>query len=121
MQTKSEHEIQKEILVALSQHKCSVNRANVGKVLTKDNRWFSTGLPNGFPDIFGFRWIDNQFFTIEVKNKNGQPRDDQIRYHEFQKSHNVIHGIARSAQDALMIVDGGLIGYGFYDYQGESI
>lgn len=27
--------------------------------------------------------------------------------------HGIIHGIARSAKDALMIVDGGLIGYGY--------
>lgn len=116
----AEHTIQKEIMLALSAHRCTVHRANVGKVLTKDERWFDTGLPKGFPDLFGFRWVDNQFFAIEVKNKNGQPRDDQVRYHEFLKSHNVIHGIARSAQDALMIVDGGLIGYGFDDYGGES-
>lgn len=108
-----EHEIQKEIMVALSQHKCSVFRTNVGKVQTIDHRWFDTGLPQGFPDLMGFRWVDNQFFCIEVKSKTGKPRPDQVRFHEFLQSHNVIHGIARSVQDALMIVDGGLIGYGF--------
>lgn len=109
----SEHEIQKEIQLALSAHKCTVFRTNVGKVLTHDNRWFDTGLPKGFPDLMGFRWVDNQIFLIEVKNEHGRPRDDQIRFHEFLKSHNIIHGIARSPQDALMIVDGGLCGYGF--------
>ena len=28
-------------------------------------------------------------------------------------SHNIIHGVARSAKDALMIVEGGLVGYGY--------
>lgn len=109
----SEHEIQKKIQLALSAHKCSVFRANVGKVLMKDNRWFDTGLPKGFPDLMGFRWVDNQWFCIEVKNETGKPRSDQIRFHEFLQSHNVIHGIARSPKDALMIVDGGLVGYGY--------
>lgn len=109
----SEHNIQKEIQVALSQHKCSVFRTNVGKVMTIDHRCFDTGLPPGFPDLMGYRWVDNQIFFIEVKNKTGKPREDQIRFHEFLTSHKVIHGIARSAKDALMIVDGALIGYGF--------
>lgn len=109
----SEHSIQKQIQVALSQHKCSVFRTNVGKVQTIDHRWFDTGLPQGFPDLVGFRWVDNQIFFIEVKSKTGKPRPDQIRFHEFLQSHNVIHGIARSIQDALMIVDGGLCGFGY--------
>lgn len=109
----SEHSIQKEIRVALSRHKCSVFRTNVGKVQTIDYRWFDAGLPQGHPDLYGFRWVDKQVFYIEVKSKTGKLRTDQIRFHEFLQSHNVIHGIARNVQDALMIVDGALIGYGY--------
>ena len=29
------------------------------------------------------------------------------------QSHNIIHGIARSVSDALMILDGGLKGHGY--------
>lgn len=108
-----EHEIQKKIQVALSQHKCSVFRTNVGKVKMSDGRWFNTGLPQGHPDLYGFRWVDNQVFYIEVKSKTGKPREDQIRFHEFLASHNVIHGIARSVAEARQIVDGGLVGYGY--------
>ena len=112
-----EHSIQKEIQVALSQHKCSVFRTNVGKVQTIDHRWFYTGLPKRCPDLLGFRQVDNQIFFIEVKSKTGKPRPDQIRFHEFLASHNVIHGIARSAKDALMIVDGGLCGFGYQPFR----
>lgn len=108
-----EHNIQKAIMAALSQHKCSVFRTNVGKVQTIDHRWFDAGLPQGHPDLYGFRWVDNQVFYIEVKSKTGKPRPDQIRFHEFLQSHNVIHGIACSVKDALMIVDGSLVGYGY--------
>lgn len=113
---KSEHRIQQEIELALSKHHCTVFRANVGKVKTIDGRWFDTGLPKGHPDLYGFRWVDNQVFYIEVKTETGKPRPDQIRFHEFLASHGVIHGIARSVQDALMIVDGSLVGFGFDDY-----
>lgn len=110
---KSEHRIQQEIELALSAHHCSVFRANVAKVHLADGRWFSTGLPDGFCDLFGYRWVDNQIYFIEVKTPYGKIRPDQIRFHNFLQSHGVIHGIARSAKDALMIVDGGLVGYGY--------
>lgn len=109
----SEHEIQKDIMTKLSMHKCTVFRANVGKVLMENGRWFDTGLPKGHPDLYGFRWVDDQVFYIEVKSATGKPRPEQIVFHNFLNSHNVIHGIARSTKDALMIVDGGLVGYGY--------
>lgn len=111
--TKSEHAIQSEIQVALSKHKCSIFRANVGKIRLPDGRFFSTGLPSGFPDLFGFRWTDGKIFFIEVKNAKGRLRPDQIVFHKMLQRHGIIHGVARSVEDALMIVDGGLVGYGF--------
>lgn len=110
---KSEHAIQNEIQVALSKHKCSVFRANVGKIRLPDGRFFSTGLPSGFPDLFGFHWTDGKIFFIEVKNAKGRLRPDQIVFHKMLQRHDIIHGVARSVEDALMIVDGGLVGYGF--------
>lgn len=109
----SEHSIQKQIQLALSKNQCTVFRANVGKIHTPDGRFFSTGLPSGFPDLFGFRWTDGKIFFIEVKNAKGKPRPDQIVFHKMLQSHNIVHGIARSVHDALMIVDGGIVGYGF--------
>ncbi|PXZ21937.1 VRR-NUC domain-containing protein [Lactobacillus helveticus] len=108
-----EHTIQKQIQVALSKHKCSVFRANVGKIHTPDGRFFSTGLPSGFPDLFGFRWTDGKIFFIEVKNAKGRLRPDQIVFHKMLQRHDIIHGVARSVEDALLIVDGEQIGYGY--------
>lgn len=109
----SEHKIQNDIRIALSRHQCTVFRVNVGSVKTPDGRFFSAGVPSGHPDLYGFRWSDNKIFYIEVKNERGRPRKDQIRFHDFLQSHNVIHGIARSPDDAVKIVKEGLVGYGF--------
>ncbi len=109
----SEHKIQNDIRVALSKHKCTVFRVNVGSVKTPDGRFFSAGVPSGHPDLYGFRWSDHQVFYIEVKNEKGKPRADQIRFHKMLTKREIIHGIARSAGDAIKIVEEGLIGYGF--------
>ena len=108
-----EQEIQNQIRVAVSKNKCSIFRANVGKVKTEDGRWFDAGLPQGFPDLFGFRHSDGTIFFIECKNETGRPRDDQIKFHKFLMKQHMVHGIARSPEDALKIINEGLIGYGF--------
>lgn len=110
---KSEQLVQTEIRAELSKHKHIVFRGNVGKVQTIEGRWFDTGLPKGFPDLFGFRGTDKKMFFIEVKNERGKPRKDQVQFHDFLMKQNVIHGIARSAEEAITIVEKGLIGYGF--------
>ena len=108
-----ETKIQNEIRIALSAHRCTVFRTNVGKVRLSDGRWFDTGLPKGHADLYGFRWSDDQVFYIEVKNEKGKPRADQIKFHDFLNRRGVIHGIARSPEDALKIIDEELVGYGF--------
>ena len=110
-----EHRIQNDIVAMLRLHRCTVFRGNVGKVRTPDGRFFNTGLPNGFFDLFGFRWQDNQAFFIEVKTLKGRIRPDQLAFHQDLMHRHVIHGIARSVDDALKIVDEGLVGYGFPD------
>lgn len=112
---KSEHYIQSQILATLSMNGCTTFRINVGKWQTKDNRWVSTGAPKGYFDLSGFIWKTGKAFFIEVKKPGGRIRDDQIRFHKMLTSHNIIHGIARSTDDALKIIDEELVGYGFND------
>ncbi len=57
--------IQNQIRVVLSRAGHMVFRANVGKVKTADGRFFDTGLPKGFCDLFGFK-PNGQIFFIEV-------------------------------------------------------
>lgn len=109
--------IQNNIRSKLEKNGIVVFRTNVGKVRMTDGRWFDTGLPAGHPDLYGFRPSDNQVFYIEVKTKAGKPRKDQVFFHKVLSKYHVIHGIARSSEEALLIVTNGLIGFGFEKYE----
>lgn len=100
----SEHKIQNEIRVAVSQHGCTIFRANVGKIMLADGRVFDTGLPKGYPDLFGFRHSDGKMFFIEVKNAVGRLRPEQKQFKKFAENMPVIYGVARSAEDAIKII-----------------
>lgn len=100
---KTEQTIQNEIRVALTQAGYTVFRANVGKVITVDGRWFDTGLPKGHPDLYGFR-PDGKIFYIEVKNASGRVRPEQQHFIDIVKTRGAIAGVARNAEEALRIV-----------------
>lgn len=112
----AEHEIQSKIMLAVSQHNCLIARTNVGKRKTIDGRWFNAGPPPGWPDLTGCKYDNGKIFFIECKNEKGKPRDVQIKFHKLLQKHNIIHGIARSVDDALKIIDKELVGYGFEKY-----
>lgn len=100
---KSEHAIQNEIMLALSQNDCTVFRSNAGKVRTDDGRTVML-FPKGTPDLCGFRHSDGKIFFIEVKNEVGRLRDDQKRFAKFAEQYPILYGVARSVDDALRIV-----------------
>ena len=99
----TESSIQNQIRVALSRAGYMVFRINVGKVRMVDGRWFDTGAPKGFSDLFGFR-PDGQVFFIEVKNEIGKVRQDQKQFMKAMKKRGALVGVARSVEDALKIV-----------------
>ena len=103
---KTETDIMNEIRLALSAAGHMNFRANVGKVKMVDGRWFSTGLPDGFSDLFGFRKTDAKIFFIEVKTPTGKLRKDQERFLTAMNQRGAIVGVARSTEDALRIVGG---------------
>ena len=102
---KTETDIMNEIRLALSAAGHMNFRANVGKVKMADGRWFSTGLPDGFSDLFGFRKTDAKIFFIEVKTPTGKLRKDQERFLTAMNQRGAIVGVARSTEDALKIVE----------------
>ncbi|MFT8753274.1 MAG: VRR-NUC domain-containing protein [Oenococcus oeni] len=116
----SEHSIQDDVRVALSKYGYFVIRTAAGNVEMARGGYFNPGMPNGWPDLTGINLIDHTIFLIEMKSPTGKPRDDQIRLHKFFKKHGICHGIARSPEDAIKIVQGQLCGYGFEKYDKEE-
>jgi hypothetical protein len=96
--------IQNQIRVALSKAGHTVFRINVGKVKMQNGRWFETGAPKGFSDLFGFR-PDGRIFFIEVKNETGKLRPEQKKFIGNMQSRGALAGVARSVEDAMRIVE----------------
>lgn len=94
--------IQDAIREALS-FSCVVFRANVG-TFRQGDRFINTGLPPGFPDLFGFRKRDGKLFFIEVKTVKGHLSPNQIQFAKDIANYDVLYGVARSVADALRIV-----------------
>lgn len=101
-----EHEIQNRIRAALAAD-CMIFRANVGRMKTPDGRYFSTGLPVGFPDLFGFRKSDGRAVFIEVKTVSGRASQAQMHFLETVRKYGAIAGIARSVEDAIKLIEEG--------------
>lgn len=99
-----EQSIQDSIRVALAENGYVVFRANVGKVKTADGRFFDSGLPGGFPDLFGYKPENGRIFFIEVKTTQGKRRADQVRFANGLRNKQAIYGVARSAEEAVTIV-----------------
>ena len=107
--TKSESRIQAEILLAINQRGHRLYRSNAGTI--KDERtgsWIKL-FPKGFPDTVGFHRDTGKFIVIEVKNKAGRLSKDQIAFKDFIINQPVIYGVARSANEAVDIIEGGAV------------
>lgn len=100
-----EHKIQNEIRLALSDS-CILFRMNVGTGYTQDGRYFNTGVPKGFSDLFGFRKSDGKAVFIEVKTPKGKPSTQQKIFLTAMQNAGAIAGICRSAEEAMKLVGG---------------
>ena len=108
-------------------HDLNIMRANVGAGWTGDfvkntdgsitiyePRRFQTGLPVGFPDLFGYKSITvtpdmvgrkiAQFAYIEVKTPKGKASKEQKEMHAQLDEAGAIGGVAHSAEEALKIL-----------------
>lgn len=101
-----ESDVQNSIRLALNPY-AVIFRGNVGKVRMADGRWFDTGLPRGFSDLFGFRKSDGKMIFIEVKNDKGRLRDVQRHFLNTMQDYPVICGVCRSADEAVELVKNG--------------
>lgn len=95
---KLEHDIQNEIRIWCGEHNLLSFRANVGSGYTKDGRWFSTGLPEGFPDLLVLT-SDGRTIYVECKTKVGRARQAQKDLHEVLRKYNHVVLMPRSLDD----------------------
>lgn len=98
-----EHVIQNKIRLALSDD-CVIFRVNVGTGTTPDGRYFNTGVPAGFSDLFGFRKSDGKAIFIEVKTKTGRATYKQNQFIQQMQLNGAIAGICRSAEEAINLI-----------------
>lgn len=108
---KSEHDIQNEIRIAVSPY-CVIFRINVGKGYTKDGRYFDTGVPRGFSDLFGVRRSDGKAVFIEVKKPGGKVRSEQKNFIRKMRENGAIAGVCYCEEDALKLILKGEISNG---------
>ncbi len=113
--TKSEHRIQDEIRLALSEYGV-VLRLNSGKFWQGKRVWSNEfqqyvlidlrpiqGCPEGTSDLL-FLGENNNVAFVECKNRTGNAREKQKRFIEIMQGFGIKADIARSAEDALKII-----------------
>lgn len=101
-----EHAIQNRIRAAIAPY-AVIFRANVGKAYTPDGRYFSTGLPVGFSDLFGFRKSDGRAVFIEVKTERGRASERQKHFLSEMRKAGAIAGVCRSPEEAIKLIQEG--------------
>lgn len=65
---------------------------------------FIRTFPKGTPDLLGFRYSDGKIFFIEVKKEKGILSPEQKLFREWVLTTEAIYGVARSVEDALLII-----------------
>lgn len=98
----SEKQIQNDIRTAISPY-CHCYNITTG-TFKSGNRFIRT-FPPGTPDLLGFRKKDGKMFFIEVKNVKGRLSKEQKEFAQMIKAYPVLYGVARSAKDALEILE----------------
>lgn len=98
-----EHIIMNQIRMAIAPY-CTNFRINVGIGYTKDGRYFNTGVPKGFSDIFGVRKSDGRAVFIEVKTDKGVVSPYQEQFLQAMRKAGAISGVCRNATEALNLI-----------------
>lgn len=102
MSGKSEANVQREIMLALSQAGCLVWRNNVGALTDATGRLVRYGLCKGSADLIGLTSC-GKFLAIEVKGANGRVTPEQERFIALVLAKGGRAGVARSVREALEI------------------
>lgn len=102
---KREQNIQKLIMLALSDAGCIIWRNNVGSYTTADGAYIKYGVGGvGGSDLIGIYKPTGQFLAVEVKSPKGKPSPAQLNFIEQVRAAGGIAGVARSPEDALSLL-----------------
>ena len=95
----TEHDLQNQIRMRLTRLGFAVFRSNVGKFRMANERWFDTGLPRGFSDLFAVR--NGKIYFIEVKVKPNKPSPEQLNFiAQMTNRYGCCAGVAYCVEDA---------------------
>lgn len=100
----SEMDLLNSVRLAVSRAGCVIFRINVGTGMTKDGRFFTTGVPVGHSDLYGVR-PDGRAFFIETKLHPRKPTKEQCRFLLRLIKQNACAGVAYTVEEALNIVE----------------
>ena len=92
-----EHDVQNEIRIWCGEHNIKVWRINVGKGYTVDGRYFTTGVPEGFPDL-EICPGNGLLIYCECKTLKGKQREKQIEFQKQAEADGYAYIMPRSLQ-----------------------
>lgn len=97
-----EADLMAAVELSLSQSGFCVFRANVGTVRMADGRFFKTGLPKGFSDLFAIK--DGRIYFIETKVHPNKPTMEQNHFLYIMRTmYGCEGGVAYTVEEARKI------------------
>lgn len=100
-----ESDIQRLIMLALSEAGCLIWRNNTGALKNAAGIPIKFGLCVGSSDLIGLT-PTGRFLAVEIKTPTGKPTPEQTRFLEAVRARGGIAGIARSPEEALDLLRG---------------
>lgn len=98
-----ESDIQRLIMLALSEAGCVIWRNNVGVLKNSAGIPIKFGLCVGSSDLVGIA-PGGQFLAVEIKTPTGRATPEQLRFIDAVRKRGGIAGIARSPGEALALL-----------------
>lgn len=98
-----ESDIQRLIMLALSEAGCVIWRNNTGVLKNAAGIPIRFGLCVGSSDLIGIT-PRGKFLAVEIKTCKGRATPEQLRFIEAVRKHGGIAGIARSPEEALALL-----------------
>ena len=98
-----ESDIQRLIMLALSEAGCLIWRNNTGVLKNAAGIPIKFGLCVGSSDLIGLT-PTGRFLAVEIKTPTGKATHEQLRFIEAVRARGGIAGIARSPAEALALL-----------------